>query len=64
MFACNQYVTLLVSVQARCRGFLVRREFNRRNWATTTIQAYARGMIARRRYKKMKVSTECQRGIG
>ena len=50
--------------QARCRGFLVRREFNRRNWATTTIQAYARGMIARRRYKKMKVSSPGRGGTG
>uniref|UniRef100_A0A8C9R5F2 Myosin VIIAa n=1 Tax=Scleropages formosus TaxID=113540 RepID=A0A8C9R5F2_SCLFO len=47
----RQRVMLL---QARCRGFLVRRAFRHRLWAVITIQAYTRGMISRRLYKRLK----------
>uniref|UniRef100_A0A671TUZ3 Myosin VIIA n=1 Tax=Sparus aurata TaxID=8175 RepID=A0A671TUZ3_SPAAU len=41
-------------IQARCRGFLIRRTFWRRLRAVLTLQAYTRGMIARRLCQRRK----------
>lgn len=49
------------SPQARCRGYLVRREFHRKLWAVTKIQAQVRGLIARRQYRKLKLRVEAAR---
>lgn len=41
-------------IQARCRGFLIRRTFWRRLRAVLTLQAYTRGMIARRLCQRLR----------
>uniref|UniRef100_UPI00358E24F8 unconventional myosin-VIIa-like n=1 Tax=Myxine glutinosa TaxID=7769 RepID=UPI00358E24F8 len=46
--------TRLASFQARCRGYLIRRAFRHRLWATLTIQVYVRGMLARRLYRRLR----------
>lgn len=48
-------------MQARCRGYLVRREFQHKMWAVTKIQAQVRGLIARRQYRKLKMRVEAAR---
>lgn len=48
-------------MQARCRGYLVRREFHQKMWAVTKIQAHVRGLIARRQYRKLKMRVEAAR---
>jgi myosin VIIa len=45
----------IVGLQARCRGFLVRREYGYKMWAIVKIQAHMRRIIAMRRYKKLKL---------
>ncbi|XP_072528419.1 unconventional myosin-Vc [Salminus brasiliensis] len=42
-----------VVIQRRCRGYLIRRLYQRLRIAAITIQAYVRGWLARKRYKKM-----------
>lgn len=51
----------ILFLQARCRGYLVRREFHRKLWAVTKIQAQVRGLIARRQYRKLKLRVEAAR---
>uniref|UniRef100_A0A8C8MCG8 Myosin VIIAb n=1 Tax=Oncorhynchus tshawytscha TaxID=74940 RepID=A0A8C8MCG8_ONCTS len=46
--------TRVTQIQARCRGFMVRRSFWRQLHAVITIQAYARGMIARRVTQRLR----------
>ena len=43
-------------IQARCRGYLVRRQARRRAWAATLIQSHVRRIIAQRMFMKMKVN--------
>lgn len=45
----------VVALQARARGYLVRRMFRTKMWAIVKIQAHVRRMIAQKRYKKIKV---------
>uniref|UniRef100_A0A671TT54 Myosin VIIA n=1 Tax=Sparus aurata TaxID=8175 RepID=A0A671TT54_SPAAU len=45
-------------IQARCRGFLIRRTFWRRLRAVLTLQAYTRGMIARRLCQRLRAEKE------
>lgn len=44
----------IVSLQAGCRGYLVRRDFRSRHRAAVKIQAFIRGAIARRQYYKLR----------
>lgn len=44
----------IVSLQSRCRGYLVRKEFVRKYQAAIKIQAFIRGFIARNRYIKLR----------
>lgn len=46
--------TCVTQIQARCRGFMVRRSFWKQLHAVITIQAYARGMIARRITQRLR----------
>uniref|UniRef100_A0A3P8ZKP1 Myosin VIIAb n=1 Tax=Esox lucius TaxID=8010 RepID=A0A3P8ZKP1_ESOLU len=46
--------TRITQMQARCRGFMVRRSFWRQLHAVVTIQAYTRGMIARRVTQRLR----------
>uniref|UniRef100_A0A8C7CZW7 Myosin VIIA n=1 Tax=Oncorhynchus kisutch TaxID=8019 RepID=A0A8C7CZW7_ONCKI len=51
--------TCVTQIQARCRGFMVRRSFWRQLHAVITIQAYARGMIARRVTQRLRAEVGC-----
>uniref|UniRef100_A0A8C7NR86 Myosin VIIAb n=1 Tax=Oncorhynchus mykiss TaxID=8022 RepID=A0A8C7NR86_ONCMY len=53
--------TRVTQIQARCRGFMVRRSFWRQLHAVITIQAYARGMIARRVTQRLRAEVERER---
>uniref|UniRef100_A0A8C7D0J9 Myosin VIIA n=1 Tax=Oncorhynchus kisutch TaxID=8019 RepID=A0A8C7D0J9_ONCKI len=53
--------TCVTQIQARCRGFMVRRSFWRQLHAVITIQAYARGMIARRVTQRLRAEVERER---
>uniref|UniRef100_A0A8C4QH98 Myosin VIIAb n=1 Tax=Eptatretus burgeri TaxID=7764 RepID=A0A8C4QH98_EPTBU len=53
--------TRLASFQARCRGYLIRRAFRHRLWATLTIQAYVRGMLARRLYRRLRTEVRLKK---
>uniref|UniRef100_A0AAY5JWK3 Myosin VIIAb n=1 Tax=Esox lucius TaxID=8010 RepID=A0AAY5JWK3_ESOLU len=50
--------TRITQMQARCRGFMVRRSFWRQLHAVVTIQAYTRGMIARRVTQRLRAELE------
>uniref|UniRef100_A0AAZ3PUG2 Myosin VIIAb n=1 Tax=Oncorhynchus tshawytscha TaxID=74940 RepID=A0AAZ3PUG2_ONCTS len=50
--------TRVTQIQARCRGFMVRRSFWRQLHAVITIQAYARGMIARRVTQRLRAERQ------
>lgn len=43
-----------MGLQARARGYLVRRAYSKKMWAIIKIQAHVRRLIAQRRYKKLK----------
>ena len=45
----------IVRLQARCRGALVRRSYEKKLWAVIKIQSHVRTMIAVRQYRKLKV---------
>uniref|UniRef100_A0A8C8C4Q3 Myosin VIIAb n=1 Tax=Oncorhynchus tshawytscha TaxID=74940 RepID=A0A8C8C4Q3_ONCTS len=53
--------TCVTQIQARCRGFMVRRSFWRQLHAVITIQAYTRGMIARRVTQRLRAEVERER---
>uniref|UniRef100_A0A8C8JL65 Myosin VIIAb n=1 Tax=Oncorhynchus tshawytscha TaxID=74940 RepID=A0A8C8JL65_ONCTS len=55
--------TCVTQIQARCRGFMVRRSFWRQLHAVITIQAYTRGMIARRVTQRLRVERERQQPV-
>ena len=46
----------IVRLQARCRGALIRRSYEKKLWAVIKIQSHVRTMIAMRQYRKLKVS--------
>uniref|UniRef100_A0A3P8ZLA6 Myosin VIIAb n=1 Tax=Esox lucius TaxID=8010 RepID=A0A3P8ZLA6_ESOLU len=50
--------TRITQMQARCRGFMVRRSFWRQLHAVVTIQAYTRGMIARRVTQRLRAEQQ------
>uniref|UniRef100_A0AAY5KPM6 Myosin VIIAb n=1 Tax=Esox lucius TaxID=8010 RepID=A0AAY5KPM6_ESOLU len=50
--------TRITQMQARCRGFMVRRSFWRQLHAVVTIQAYTRGMIARRVTQRLRAEKQ------
>ena len=45
----------IIRLQARSRGYLIRREIAKKRWAVIKIQSHVRRMIAQREYRKMKV---------
>ena len=45
----------IIGLQARSRGYLIRREITRKKWAVIKIQSNVRRMIAQRDYRRMKV---------
>ena len=45
----------IIRLQARSRGFLIRREMTRKKWAVIKIQSNVRRMIAQRDYRRMRV---------
>lgn len=51
-FSFHSLISLL---QARCRGYLIRRQLRIKSRAAITIQSHVRRMIAQRRYKKLRV---------
>ena len=46
----------IICLQARSRGYLIRREHNRKFAAIIKIQSHVRRVIAQRNYRKLKVS--------
>src|ERR1700712_2851104 len=44
----------IVSLQAICRGFLVRRDFQSKHRAALKIQSFIRGAIARKKYHRLR----------
>ena len=45
----------IIRLQARSRGYLIRREMTRKKWAVIKIQSNVRRMIAQRDYRRMRV---------
>ena len=45
----------IIRLQARSRGFLIRREMAKKRWAVIKLQSHVRRIIAQREYRKMKV---------
>ena len=44
----------IVSLQARCRGYLIRKSYRERYAAAVKIQAFIRGIIARNHFVKLR----------
>ena len=47
----------IVRLQARSRGYLVRRNYEKKMWAVIKIQSHVRRMVAQRKFRKLRVST-------
>ena len=45
----------IIWLQARSRGYLIRREMTRKKWAVIKIQSNVRRMIAQRDYRRIRV---------
>ena len=45
----------IIRLQARSRGYLIRREITRKKWAVIKIQSNVKRMIAQRDYRRMRV---------
>ena len=48
----------IVRLQARSRGYLVRRNYEKKMWAVIKIQSHVRRMVAQRKFRKLRVSVE------
>ena len=48
----------IVRLQARSRGYLVRRNYEKKMWAVIKIQSHVRRMVAQRKFRKLRVSLQ------
>lgn len=46
----------IVGLQARARGYLIRKMYAKKMWAIIKIQAHVRRVIAQRKFNKIKVT--------
>lgn len=46
----------IVGLQARARGYLIRKMYDKKMWAIIKIQAHVRRVIAQRKFNKIKVN--------